>query len=237
MIQVNPSSKRFLATSDWQESHFSFSFGPYYDKENIQFGPLRVLNDDIIQPDKGFGIHPHRDAEIISIVLKGELKHKDNLGNVGTLQYGDIQRMTAGTGVLHSEFNPSLDEETHFLQLWILPNEKQLTPSYEDISFDSDKIRNNLLPIVSGNMYENVAMIHQDTTLYLSQLDTGKKLHFEQEKGRRTYLFVIEGEVLLNGDIILNRRDDARITDLDHLTIKATQDAFLLLIDLPGGED
>ncbi|MER2028662.1 MAG: pirin family protein [Solibacillus sp.] len=236
MILHNPSTKRFTAKNEWQETHFSFSFGPYYDEENIQFGPLRVLNDDIVKPNKGFGIHPHRDAEIVSIVLKGQLKHEDNLGNVGTLQYGNVQRMTAGTGVLHSEVNPAEAENTHFLQLWILPNQKQLTPSYEDITFDPDKLRNELLPVVSQNAGGNVAMIHQDVTLYLSKLDAEKEIQFQQEEGRKIYVFVIEGEVSLNGDVTLQRRDDARITDLHSLTIHAKKDAFILLIDLPGGE-
>jgi redox-sensitive bicupin YhaK (pirin superfamily) len=237
MIQLNPSNKRFSSKSDWLESNFSFSFGPYYDEDNIKFGPLRVLNDDIIQPGKGFGIHPHREAEIVSIVLKGQLKHEDSLKNVGILQYGDIQRMTAGTGVLHSEFNPTTDEETHILQLWFLPNEKQLTPSYEDITFDPDKLRNELLPVVSSKPGENAAKIHQDVTLYLSKLDADRELHFEQQEGRKIYLFVIEGEILLNGDVTVQKRDDARITDLPALTLQAKQDSFFLLIDLPGGEE
>ena len=237
MIQLTPANKRYSSKNDWLESNFSFSFGPYYDPDNIQFGPLRVLNDDIIQPGKGFGIHPHREAEIVSIVLNGQLKHEDSLKNVGILQYGNIQRMTAGTGVLHSEFNPTTDEETHLLQLWFLPNEKQLAPSYEDISFDTDKLRNQLLSVVSNNPGENTAMIHQDVTLYLSKLDSQKEIHFQQQEGRKIYLFVIEGEVLLNNDVTLQKRDDARITDLHELTLQAKQDSFFLLIDLPGGEE
>ena len=235
MIQLTPANKRYSSKNDWLESNFSFSFGPYYDPDNIQFGPLRVLNDDIIQPGKGFGIHPHREAEIVSIVLNGQLKHEDSLKNVGILQYGNIQRMTAGTGVLHSEFNPTTDEETKLLQLWFLPNEKQLAPSYEDISFDTDKLRNQLLSVVSNNPGENTAMIHQDVTLYLSKLDSQKEIHFQQQEGRKIYLFVIEGEVLLNDDVTLQKRDDARITDLHELTLQAKQDSFFLLIDLPGG--
>jgi redox-sensitive bicupin YhaK (pirin superfamily) len=237
MIQHNPSNQRFSAKSDWLESNFSFSFGPYYDEDNIHFGPLRVLNDDIIQPGKGFGIHPHREAEIVSIVLKGQLKHEDSLKNVGILQFGNIQRMTAGTGVLHSEFNPKSDEETHILQLWFMPNQKQLPPSYEDVTFDPDKLRNQLLPVVSSNPGKTTAMIHQDVTLYLSKLDAQKELHFQQQLGRKIYLFVIEGEVLVNNDITLQKRDDARITDLHELTLQAQQESFFLLIDLPGGEE
>ncbi|SOC08611.1 hypothetical protein SAMN05880501_105113 [Ureibacillus xyleni] len=237
MIQHTPSTKRFTAENDWLVSNFSFSFGPYYDPDNTNFGPLRVLNDDIIQPGKGFGIHPHREAEIVSIVLKGQLKHEDSLNNVGILQFGDIQRMTAGTGVLHSEFNPTSDEETHILQLWFMPNEKQLTPSYEDISFDPKKLTNQLLPIVSTNGGDHVARIHQDLTMYLSKVDAGKEIQFEQQVGRKIYLFVIEGSFTINEEVTLNERDDARITELHEITLQAKQDSFILLIDLPGGEE
>jgi redox-sensitive bicupin YhaK (pirin superfamily) len=236
MIQIKRSDERFSAKSDWLESHFSFPFGPYYDEENLNFGPLRVLNDDIIQPGKGFGIHPHRDAEVVSIVLKGQLKHEDSLKNVGIIKFGDIQRMTAGTGVLHSEVNPSDHEETHILQLWFLPNQKQLPPSYEDISFNPEELKNQLLAVVSSNPGENTAMIHQDMTLYLSKLDVEKELQFRQQAGRKIYLFVIDGELLINGDVTLQKRDDARITDLHDLTLTAKQDSFFLLIDLPGGD-
>lgn len=237
MIQLTPANKRFSVKNEWLESNFSFSFGPYYDENNLQFGPLRVLNDDIIQPANGFGIHPHREAEVVSIVLSGQLKHEDSLDNIGILKYGNVQRMTAGTGILHAEFNPTEDEETHLLQLWFVPNQKQLAPSYEDITFDTEKLNNNLLPVLSGNPGENIAMIHQDVTLYLSKLDAHKELPFKQSEGRRIYLFIIEGEVSLNGDITLQKRDDARITELHELKLQAKQDSFFLLIDLPGGAD
>ncbi|NMO94336.1 pirin family protein [Paenibacillus lemnae] len=237
MIQVKPAHDRYAAKSDWLESHFSFSFGPYYDPENIRFGPLRVLNDDIIQPGKGFGIHPHREAEVVSIVLKGQLKHEDSLDNVGILRYGQIQRMTAGTGILHSEFNPSQDEEAHILQLWFIPDQKQLPPSYEESSFDDQQLKNALHPVLSSHPGEQAALIHQDVTLYLSRLDAGNELQFHQQEGRRIYVFLIEGEVLIQNEVTLAQRDEVRITDLHELTLKAKQDAFFLLIDLPGGED
>ena len=132
MIQIIPATSRFSVKNDWLESNFSFSFGEYYDETNIRFGPLRVLNDDTIQAGKGFGIHPHREMEIVSIVLKGQLKHEDSLGNSGILQFGNVQRMSAGTGLLHSEMNPSIEEEASFLQLWFFSDQKNLTPSYED---------------------------------------------------------------------------------------------------------
>ncbi|MFJ5758906.1 pirin family protein [Neobacillus sp. NPDC093182] len=149
MIQVYPADTRYTVKNEWLESNLSFSFGEYYDTSNIRFGPLHVFNDDTVQGGRGFGIHPHREAEIVSIVLKGKLKHEDNLGNSGIISYGNIQRISAGTGVLHSEFNASNDEEVRFLQLWFSPNEKKLTPSYEDISYDVEQLENNLLPVLS----------------------------------------------------------------------------------------
>jgi redox-sensitive bicupin YhaK (pirin superfamily) len=236
MIQINRAASRYSAKNDWLESNFSFSFGEYYDESNIRFGALRVLNDDTIQPGKGFGLHPHREMEIVSIVLKGTLKHEDSLKNSGNLQYGSIQRMSAGTGILHSEFNPSDNEEASILQLWFFPDESKLTPSYEDVTFDLDKLKNNLLPVVSPSPSEQVAKIHTDLTIYLSKLDKGKELVFRQEKGRKIYIFTIEGELGLNQESTLARRDDARITDTEELTITSNQDSFFMLIDLPGGE-
>jgi redox-sensitive bicupin YhaK (pirin superfamily) len=236
MIQINRAASRYSAKNDWLESNFSFSFGEYYDESNIRFGALRVLNDDTIQPGKGFGLHPHREMEIVSIVLKGTLKHEDSLKNSGNLQYGSIQRMSAGTGILHSEFNPSDNEEASILQLWFFPDESKLTPSYEDVTFDLDKLKNNLLPVVSPSPSEQVAKIHTDLTIYLSKLDKGKELVFRQEKGRKIYVFTIEGELGLNQESTLGRRDDARITDTEELTITLNQDSFFMLIDLLGGE-
>lgn len=236
MIQIYPASSRYSVNNDWLESHFSFSFGEYYNTNNISFGPLRVFNDDTVQPGRGFGLHPHREAEIVSIVLKGELKHEDNLGNGGIISYGSIQRITAGTGVLHAEFNASKDEKVQFLQLWFLPSEKKLVPSYEDISYDTEKMNNQLLPIVSHTSSPNVAKIHQDVTLYLSKIDTENTIDFKQKKGRKIYIFTIEGEISINGDSLLKRRDAARISDQHEITIKGNQDSFFLLMDLPGGE-
>ncbi|MFJ8258443.1 pirin family protein [Peribacillus asahii] len=236
MIQLFPADTRYTVKNDWLESSLSFSFGEYYDSTNIRFGPLRVFNDDTVQPGHGFGIHPHREAEIVSIILKGELKHEDNLGNFGTISYGSIQRITAGTGVLHSEFNASNKEEVQFLQLWFSPNEKKLKPSYEDISYDIKKLHNQLIPVISHIASEQVAGIHQDLTLYLSRLDGKNTLNFEQESGRKIYVFNIEGEISINNDFILKSRDAARITNIHEITIQGNQDSFFLLIDLPGGE-
>lgn len=236
MIQINPGTSRYSVKNDWLESNLGFSFGEYYDESNIRFGPLRVFNDDTVQAGKGFGIHPHREAEIVSIVLKGQLKHEDSLGNSGILKFGNVQRMSAGTGVLHSEMNPSMEEESNFLQLWFFPDQKQLSPSYEDVSYDVDALHNVLLPIVSSNPTSGVAKIHSDVTLYLSRLEAGKELSYQQEQGRKMYVFVMEGELVLNNDFIAGKRDSARISDVDKLNLKAIQESFFLLIDLAGGE-
>ncbi len=235
MIQLFPATSRYSVKNEWLESKLSFSFGEYYDESNIDFGPLRVFNDDIVKAGKGFGIHPHREAEIVSIVLNGQLKHEDSLGNSGILQFGNVQRMTAGTGLLHSEMNSSLEEEASFLQLWFKPNKKQLPPSYEDISYNVHSMKNVLLPIVSSTPDDGVAKIHSDVTLYLSKLESGKEIHFQQEQGRKIFVFVIKGELQLNNDVFLKERDSVRITEQNELTLKSTKETFFLLIDL-GGE-
>jgi quercetin 2,3-dioxygenase len=234
MIQLFPAEARYTATHGWLKSSHSFSFADYYDPNNMSFGPLRVLNDDYVAPDNGFGAHPHRDMEIVSIVLSGQLKHEDSTGGSGIIQSGEIQRMTAGTGVVHSEFNPSATEEVNFLQLWFMPERKGLTPSYEQIAYDKEAMKNSLLPVVSNRLAsERIAKIHQDLTLYLSDLEAGQSVTFTQEEGRRIYLFVLEGEVTLNGESKLSRRDSARITEVPTLNIESGSGASFMLIDLP----
>ncbi|GMB08151.1 pirin family protein [Thermolongibacillus altinsuensis] len=234
MIRVYPADSRYQSNHGWLQSHFSFSFAEYFDPENIQFGPLRVFNDDIVAPRRGFGAHPHQEMEIISVVLKGQLEHRDSIGNHGIISFGEVQRMTAGTGIVHSEMNPSPTEEVNFLQLWFLPEKYGLTPSYEQIQYDVTKMKNNLLPVVSKEKAgEQVAYIHQDLTMYLSDLEKDHTLTFEQKEGRRIYVFVIEGELTLNHDTTLHRRDAARITDVTKLHISTPSQARFMLIDLP----
>ncbi|SMO78065.1 pirin family protein [Melghirimyces algeriensis] len=233
MINIYPAETRYTADHGWLKTSHSFSFADYYDPNNMNFGPLRVLNDDFIAPGKGFGAHPHRDMEIVSIVIKGELKHEDNTGGSGIIRPGEIQRMTAGTGIIHSEYNPSSTEEVNLLQLWFLPEKKGLTPSYEQIAYDRNALRNQLLPVVSNRVQaKDVALIHQDLTLYLSELDKNHALTFHQETNRKTFLFVMEGDVTVNKHR-LKKRDSARITDITELTIEAHSNAQLMLIDLP----
>lgn len=234
MITIYPASSRYTVDHGWLKSNFSFSFAEYYDPENINFGPLRVLNDDIVKPHRGFGAHPHREMEIVSIVLSGYLKHEDSAGHTATTTFGGVQRMSAGTGVIHSEVNPSPDEDVNFLQLWFEPEENGLTPSYEQTNFDVEKMKNHLLPIVSKEpISDQTAYIHQDLTIYLSDLEKDQKLTFTQKEGRRTFLFVIEGEVTINAEMILNQRDSARITETDILQLTTESGSRFMLIDLP----
>ncbi|MCQ6559051.1 pirin family protein [Paenibacillus mendelii] len=232
MIKIYPDSSRFAGDRGWLRSRFSFSFGDYYDETNTEFGALRVFNDDIIQGGHGFGAHPHREMEIVSVVLKGQLKHEDNTGHTAVTGFGGVQRMSAGTGIIHSEVNPS-DEECRLLQIWFTPGESKLPPSYETTSYDPAAMKNALLPIVSHQSSIHVAHIHQDLTMYLSQLDPGQSLRFQQPEGRRIYLFVIEGGLLLEGSIQLEEQDSARITEQPELTMESESGAMFMLIDLP----
>lgn len=234
MIKIYPSHTRYLADHGWLQSRFSFSFAEYYDPTNVRFGPMRVLNDDIVQPGTGFGPHPHREMEIVSIVLEGQLQHEDSTGQRAITTFGGVQRMSAGTGVIHSEMNPSETEPVNFLQLWFEPDTKGLEPSYQQTWYDPEKMKNRLLPIVTKNPpSEEIAHIHQDLTIYLADLEPDGKLVFTQKEGRRIFLFVIEGDLLINGEHRLNRRDSARITESPKLQLDTGAGSRFMLIDLP----
>jgi redox-sensitive bicupin YhaK (pirin superfamily) len=234
MIRIYPAESRYSGNLGWLQYNFSFAFGEYHDPANLNFGPLRVFNDDYIQPTKGFGTHPHRDMEIVTFVLQGQLNHEDNTGGKEVLKPGEVQRMTAGTGILHSEINGSPDTVTNSLQLWITPSQTGLKPSYEQKAYDQNALVNQLLPVVSSRMQgEHITHIHQDLTIFLSQLQTGKTIDFTQEDSRKMYIFIMEGELKLNQEFSLKRRDAARITDLNQLQIQSDQDASFMLIDLP----
>ncbi|MBA4543934.1 pirin family protein [Thermoactinomyces daqus] len=235
MLKVYPAESRYTSDHGWLKTAHSFSFADYYDPNNLQFGPLRVLNDDIVAPLTGFVPHPHREMEIVSIVLQGQLRHEDSSRATETTTFGGVQRMTAGTGIVHSEVNPSSEEKVNFLQLWFLPEQKGLTPSYEKTEFPVEKMKNRLLPIVAKNpASKEIAHIHQDLTIYLADLEKGKEIVFSQKPGRRIFLFAIEGRLVVNkGEAILNRRDSARITQTPVLQLDAESDARFMLIDLP----
>ncbi|MGM9988379.1 MAG: pirin family protein [Bacillaceae bacterium] len=232
-MEVYAANRRYTANHGWLKSNFSFSFAEYHDPTNIHFGVMRVLNDDIVQPSKGFGMHPHKEMEIVTIVLDGELEHKDSAGHTAKTGFGGIQRMSAGTGIYHSEYNPSREKEVNLLQMWFFPEVNGLTPSYEQTSYDISKMKNALLPVVTKNpTSDEVAHIHQDLTIYLSNLEEGREITFTQQEGRRIFLFVIEGSLVVNGET-LNTRDSARIKDVANLQLTASQQTKFMLIDLP----
>ncbi|AFH61819.1 pirin family protein [Paenibacillus caseinilyticus] len=232
MISIYPAASRYSADHGWLQSNFSFSFGDYYDPDNTGFGPLRVFNDDTIQGGRGFGAHPHREMEIVSVVLQGQLKHEDSTGHSAVTTFGEVQRMSAGTGIIHSEMNPS-EEPVTLLQLWFTPDTKGLEPSYETSRYEVSAMKNALLPVVSNRSGEGIAHIHQDMTIYLSELEGGRELLFEQPEGRRIFVFVMEGGLTLNGEQALSRRDAARITGTPSLCVRSEQGAQWMLIDLP----
>lgn len=232
MIKVYPSASRHQVDLGWLRSRPSFSFGQYFDPDNTAFSVMRVCNHDEIDAGRGFGPHPHSDMEVVSIVLKGQIKHEDNLGHAVVTPAGGVQRMTAGTGIVHAEYNASETEELSLLQLWFMPRERGLAPSFESKHYDPAKLRNALLPVVAPEGSEQVAMIHQELTIYLSQLDLGKQISFNQAPGRSVYLYVVEGQLQVN-NIELDSGDTARITDSPALALEAKAPAFLMLIDLP----
>lgn len=232
MIQLIPSAARHTNNHGWLLSRFSFSFADYYDPQNTNFGDLRVFNDDVVQPESGFGMHPHRDMEIISYVIAGTLEHKDSMGNVGLIEAGEVQRITAGTGILHSEYNASSSEPVRFLQMWIIPNSRGLAPSWEQKQFTKEQQLNQLLPVVSGNPDEEALLINQDAVFYLSTLEAGKTLIYQPKSSRRTFIFVISGALALNETHLLSNGDSARLTNLTEITISTNEGTQFILIDL-----
>ncbi len=233
MIKVYAAEDRHRTDMGWLVSRPSFQFGAYVDPDNAGFGVLRVFNDDFVAPGKGFGAHPHSDMEIVSVILKGAIRHEDNLGNIEITRVGEVQRITAGSGVIHAEYNPSETEELNLLQMWFMPRERGLAPSYETSRYDPAKLTNALHPVVTPTGSEEAASIQQDMTIYLGRLEAGREIAYRQESGRRLFLFVIEGSIQANGTP-LGERDSARITEVADLTLSAPDaPAFVLLIDLP----
>jgi hypothetical protein len=240
MVQVIPSSARYHFETGWLSTYWHFSFDHYYDPQNLQFGPLRVFNDDVLRPTGGFPMHGHREMEIVTWVIEGELEHRDSMGNTGRIGPGEVQRMSAGTGVRHSECNASPTKSLHLVQLWVLPAKKGLTPSWEQKQFTPEQRTGRLLPIAvpadaaAGN--GEAVRIHQDATIYASLLRPGDAVKHVPGPGRRAYLFLYAGELDLNGQR-LAAGDQARITDEPSLRLAAPKGAEapaeLLLLDLP----
>lgn len=221
------------ADHGWLNTHHSFSFAGYYNPGKMNFGVLRVLNDDYVAPGKGFGRHPHENMEIVTIPLKGDLKHGDSMGNEGIIQQGDVQVMSAGTGVEHSEMNANSDKPVQFLQIWVIPRERNVVPRYDQINIKTGYVKNDFQQIVSPNRDDAGAWIHQDAWFNLGHWDKGNSKEYTIHKeGNGAYIFLLEGEITI-GDNTLGRRDALGITDATSFKIEATEDSEFLIIDVP----
>jgi len=231
MIEIRKSEDRGRADHGWLRSYHTFSFADYYDAENMGFGHLRVINEDRIQPGTGFGTHGHRDMEIISYVLEGALAHKDNMGNGSTIVPGDVQLMSAGKGVLHSEFNHARDDVTHFLQIWIEPNVSGIPPSYEQKHFDAASKRGKLRLVASPDGRENSVTIHQDAFVYAALLDGTDRATHKLQPGRRAYMHVARGRLTVNGQP-LEAGDALKATNTAEIVLEKGEGAEVLLFDL-----
>jgi redox-sensitive bicupin YhaK (pirin superfamily) len=242
MIQTIRSKDRYHAETDWLSTNWHFSFDHYHDPENMNFGPLRVFNDDTVAPAGGFPLHSHREMEIVTYIIDGALEHKDNMGNTGVIRPGEIQRMSAGTGIRHSEYNPSEKDPVHLIQLWIMPATQHLRPSWEQKSFSLSDRSGRLLPIAvpagkNGNSSSTTVQIHQDATIYTSLLAQGQSVTHKLGPGRRAYIFVIKGNLKLNGEK-LAAGDQARVSNERELQLSAVSGsgstaADFLLLNLP----
>jgi quercetin 2,3-dioxygenase len=232
MMKIRASNARGHANRGWLDSYHSFSFADYYDPNWMGYSVLRVINEDVIAPAKGFGMHSHDNMEIITYVLQGNLAHKDSLGNVEIIHQGHVQRITAGTGITHSEFNASDSEPVHLLQIWILPNQQGLTPSYEDGFFSDAQKQNQWCLLVSENPENGALKIHQDMQLFASKLSERSALEYALKENRSAYLQVASGSVEIAG-MQLNAGDAAIFDAAELIQITAINDAEILLFDLP----
>jgi quercetin 2,3-dioxygenase len=233
MTDIRRSNERGYADHGWLKSFHSFSFADYFDPEHVEFGPLRVINEDRVAPGQGFGTHGHRDMEIISYVLSGELAHKDSMGNGSTIRPGDVQRMSAGRGVLHSEFNPSKSSPVHFLQIWIQPDAQRIEPSYEEKRFSSQEKRGRLRLIASPDRADGSVLIHQDARVYAGLFNDAEQAVLEVKAGRRVYVHVALGSVTAN-ETKLTAGDALMLTDTTQVMLKEGKDAEVIVFDLPG---
>jgi hypothetical protein len=232
MQEIRRAGDRGFADHGWLKSFHSFSFADYYDPEHVEFGALRVINEDRVTPGQGFGTHSHRDMEIISYVLEGALAHKDSTGSSSTIRPGDVQRMSAGRGVQHSEFNPSASEGVHFLQIWIQPNVRGIAPSYEEKRFSEDEKRGRLRLIASPDRAEGSVLIQQDARVHAGLFDGDESAELVIVPGRRAYVHVARGTVTANG-VALQAGDGFKLTDTGELTLGQGRDAEVLVFDLP----
>lgn len=231
MIRKRPANARGHFNHGWLDTFHTFSFGEYFDPEHSGFRSLRVMNEDRVAPGQGFGMHGHRDMEIVTLVLSGELEHRDNLGHGEVLRPGELQRMTAGTGIRHSEFNPSTTEPVHLYQIWITPEQRGLTPSYEQRAFDTSSCEGRWQLIASHDGRDGSLTVNQDVSLWQAQLDAGRELTYELSPQRFGWLQVMTGQVELN-ELKLEAGDGAAISDETKLLIRASAKSEMLLFDL-----
>jgi redox-sensitive bicupin YhaK (pirin superfamily) len=231
MLNIRRSNERGYADHGWLKSFHTFSFADYYDPEHVEFGALRVINEDRVAAGAGFGTHGHRDMEIISYVLEGELAHKDSMGTGETIRPGDVQRMSAGRGVQHSEFNPSGENPAHFLQIWIQPDQKGVAPSYEQKHFAAAEKRGKLRLIASPDGKDGSVSIHQDAKLYAGLFDGDERADFAIDAGRQVYVHVARGSITANGNA-LNAGDALALTEATSLSLTKGQSAEVLVFDL-----
>jgi quercetin 2,3-dioxygenase len=231
MLQVRKSNERGYADHGWLKSFHTFSFADYHDPEHMGYGSLRVINEDRILPGSGFGTHGHRDMEIISYVLEGALAHEDNMGNGSSIVPGDVQRMSAGKGVLHSEYNHSKDGVTHFLQIWIEPNVTGIRPSYEQKHFDAASRRGQLRLIASGDAREGSVLIHQDAAVYAALLDGAERISHRLDPARKAYVHVARGKLTVNGQP-LQAGDALKASGVAEIVFENGEQAEVILFDL-----
>jgi hypothetical protein len=231
MLEIRKSEDRGHANHGWLDSHHTFSFAGYYDENHMGFGPLRVINEDRVNAGGGFGTHAHRDMEIISYVLEGELAHKDSMGTGSVIRPGDVQRMSAGSGVRHSEYNHAKDQTTHFLQIWIQPNVNGIPPSYEEKHFAADEKRGRLRLIASPDGADGSVLIHQDAKLYAGLFDGAEAASLPLAAGRRAYVHVARGAVEVNG-VALKAGDALKVADVASIDVANGEAAEVLVFDL-----
>jgi len=231
MLTLRKASERGHADHGWLDSYHSFSFADYHDPAHMGFGALRVINEDRVQPGKGFGTHGHKDMEILSYVLEGELEHKDNMGNGSVIVPGDVQRMSAGRGVLHSEYNPSRSNRVHFLQIWIEPAQRGIDPGYEQTRFQPEQLRGKLRLIASPDGRDGSVTIHRDAFVLAAMLDGGESARHDLAPGRRAYVHVARGSVRVNGTE-LGEGDAAKLVDESAVLLDNARKAEVLVFDL-----
>ena len=231
MITIRPHDERGHADHGWLNSYHTFSFASYRDPNHMGFRSLRVMNEDRVDPGQGFGTHSHDNMEIVSYVLEGALEHKDSMGNGEVLPPGEFQRMSAGTGIQHSEFNPSVDKSVHFYQIWLIPAERDIEPSYEQKRFGEDELADTLRLVASPHGEDNSLTIHTDARIYLGKLNPGQSVEFSLAHSRHAWLQVLRGAATLNGNS-MQTGDGAAISEESTLTIVATLDAEMMLFDL-----